>query len=97
VGFNAVEKEENASMGETIRVQLARSCDGDGLVEALTSYGFAAQQTDGEIEVRYARDESERLANDVCHALEAWLSELRLPLVPTDCGDQTLVLRPPGD
>ena len=84
-------------MAETIRIRLARASDGDGLVEALTASGFAAQRNDGVIDVRYADDESKRLARDVRHALESWVSDQRLPLVPTDCGDRTVALRPPGD
>jgi hypothetical protein len=92
-----VENVENPAMAETIRVQLARSCDGDGLLESLVAQGFAAHRNDGAIDVRYAEDESKRLAHDVCHALESWVSQQRLPLVPTNCGDHTVALRPPGD
>ena len=84
-------------MAETIEVRLARACDGEGLVETLALHGFVAEREDGALRVRYARDESERLVDDVCHALEAWIGEQRLPLVPTACGDQTIALRPPGD
>ena len=84
-------------MAETIEVRLARACDGDALVETLALHGLAAERADGAIRVRYARAESERLVTDVCHALEAWISEQRLPLVPTACDDRTIALRPPGD
>ena len=84
-------------MAETIEVRLARACDGEALVETLALHGLAAERADGAIRVRYARAESERLADDVCHALEAWIAEQRLPLVPAPCGDQTIALRPPGD
>ena len=92
-----MENVENPVMAETIEVRLARACDGEGLIETLALHGFVAERGDGTIEVRYARDESERLASDVCHALEAWIAEQRLPLVPTACDDQTIALRPPGD
>jgi hypothetical protein len=86
-----------ADVAESIEVRLARACDGDALIETLALHGLAAERADGTLRVRYARAESERLANDVCHALEAWISEQRLPLVPTAWDDQTIALRPPGD
>jgi hypothetical protein len=88
-------------MGETIRLEIARDVDGDDLRERLAEFGLSARRLDGdgacELEVSYAREESERLAADLAAALEEWVSERGLPLVPTPVDDGTYALRPPGD
>ncbi len=85
-------------MGASIRVDVARDVDTEDLRAALEQHGFDARPVEGsgELEVRYARDEADRLSTDVVAALEVWVSEKELPLVPTR-GDGVLALRPPGD
>ena len=85
-------------MSATIRVEIARDVDADDLRAALEEHGFEALggAESGELEVRYARDEADRLATDLAAALEVWIGEKELPLVPTR-GDGVLALRPPGD
>jgi hypothetical protein len=85
-------------VGASIRVEVARDVDADDLRAALEEHGFVAHslEASGELEVRYARDEADRLATDLVAALEVWIGEKELPLVPTR-GDGVLALRPPGD
>ena len=87
-------------MAGAITVELARAVDEEGLAETLAAHGLAveARAVDGvtKLEVRYATDEAERLSADVRVALEAWISERRLPLVP-HCSDGVCALRPPSD
>ena len=85
-------------MGASIRLEVARDIDADELRAALEAYGFDARAVadSGELEVRYARDEADRLATDVVAALEAWIGANELPLVPAR-GEGVLALRPPGD
>lgn len=88
-------------MAETIRLELARDVDGDDLRSALATRGLVARRVDGgeawELEVSYERDEVERLAADVAAALEEWVSQRGLPLVPTPVDGRVYALRPPGD
>ena len=85
-------------MSATIRLEVARDVDANDLRAALEEHGFQARAVaeSGELEVRYARDEHDRLAADLVAALEVWIGERELPLVPTR-GDGVLALRPPGD
>ena len=77
---------------------MARDVDADDLRAALEAHGFEAEAVSesGDLEVRYARDEAERLAADLAAALEVWIGARQLPLVPAQ-GDGVLALRPPGD
>jgi hypothetical protein len=88
-------------MAETIRLELARDVDGEDLRERLAQHGLRTRLLDEdgacELEVSYAREESERLADDLAAALEEWVSERGLPLVPAPVDDGAYALRPPGD
>jgi len=88
-------------MTPAIHVELDEVPDCNELVGFLTRRGLACTPvTTGsrcEIEVAYATDPEERLHAEVSDALRTWLSEHTRPLVVTPVGDDSFVLRPPGD
>ena len=88
-------------MMHPIHVELDETPDCDELVGFLTSRGLSctAVTTAGrcEIEVGYADTAEERLHTEVSDALRTWLSEHSRPLIVTPVGDDSFVLRPPGD
>ena len=88
-------------MMHPIHVELDEAPDCDELVGFLTSRGLACTSvTTGsrcEIEVGYAASPEERLHTEVSDALRSWLSEHSRPLIVTPVGDDSFVLRPPGD
>lgn len=92
---------KNGRMPETVRVGFVRVCDGETLAEALERYGLASEVVvaDGayELVVRYPDDECERLCRDVGYAIEGWLAESSLPLVPVRVGAREYLLRPPAE
>jgi hypothetical protein len=85
-------------VGASIRLEVARDVDAEELRAALQARGFEARALadSGELEVRYARDEADRLATDLVAALEAWIGANELPLIPAR-GEGVLALRPPAD
>jgi hypothetical protein len=87
-----------AGVAASIRVELARDVDASEVRAVLAEQGFETRPmgAGGDLEVRYAQDETERLANDLAAALEAWIGAKQLPLVPTK-GAGVVALRPPGD
>ena len=88
-------------MTHPIHVELDEAPDCDELVGFLTSRGLACKSvTTGdrcEIEVGFALDSDERLHTEVSDALRSWLSGHTRPLIVTPVGDDSFVLRPPGD
>jgi hypothetical protein len=85
-----------------IRVEVYRDADGEALLRAFEKRGLSGRIVeDGGasalLEVGYASDEQTRLAGDVESALEAWIADQGVPLVPTLVENGTFVLHPPGD
>ena len=87
-------------MPETIKVDVPRSGIGDDLTDALGAHGLSAEIIDGdeacELRVTWADDERERLVADVIHAIEAYLSDRKLPFV-VQRANGGAVVRPPAD
>jgi hypothetical protein len=86
----------------TVKVELTRAVDAHDLQATLEQRGLFVRPLDGsdypiELEVSYSTDETARLSSDVCAALEAWVSERELPLVPTPLDGEGFGLRPPAD
>ncbi len=88
-------------MTNPIHVELDEVPDCDELVGFLTNRGLACTSVTTadrcEIEVGYAASPEERLHTEVSDALRSWLSEHTRPLIVTPVGDDSFVLRPPGD
>ena len=85
-----------------IVVEVCREGDGADLLRELETRGLSARvvETDGickTVEVAYAVDERKRLAGDVESALEAWIAQQDMPLVPVLVDGAKFVVRPPGD
>ena len=87
-------------MPEAIRVQLARTVEGRDLLESLAARGLAGRLVEEEgglaVLVSDGGGDAERLRREVLHALDAWVGESGLPLVPTSLGDEGCALRPPA-
>ena len=88
-------------MNQPIRVEMDETPDRDELVAYLTERGLVCTPvTNGgrcDIEVAYALEPEERLHVEVSNALRAWLAEHERPLIAMPVGDDSFVLRPPGD
>ncbi len=85
-----------------VQVEVCRDGDGEDLLRELALRGLSGRivHTDGAcktVEVGYAVDERQRLAGDVESALEAWIAQQDVPLVPTLVSAGKFVVRPPGD
>ena len=84
----------------TIRVEFPCAIDTPALREALEAQGLATQVVGEDdvcgLEVGYSVDERDRLFSDVAHAVEGWLAERGMPLVPMRGVDGDCVLRPPA-
>lgn len=85
-----------------IVVEVCRDGDGEDLLREFATRGLAGRivRTDGvckTVEVGYAVDERQRLAGEIESALEAWIAQQDVPLVPTLVSGGKFVVRPPGD
>ena len=85
-----------------IHVEVCRDGDGEAVLRAFEARGLSGRivENGGDcelLEVAYAADERERLAVDVESALESWIAEHDVPLVPTRVDGDKFVLHPPGD
>jgi hypothetical protein len=87
-------------MPKMIKVDVPRRGMGSDLTEALAAYGLRAEIVDSdeacELHVTWSEDEHERLAADVIHAIEAYLSDRMLPFV-VQRANGGAVVRPPSD
>lgn len=77
-----------------VQVDVVRLSDCDELVAALVERGFEARKGDHE---GGCRVEVEGSSDDVGAALESWLAEHDLPLVPMRLDESSYLVRPPGD
>jgi hypothetical protein len=75
-------------------VELTRETDGPGLIAALAEHGLEGELADGagHLVVNVVDCEEEALA----HAIEDWLRERELPLVPVRIADCTYTVSPPA-
>ena len=85
-----------------ILVEVCRDGDGEDLLREFATRGLAGRIVDAEgvcttVEVGYAVDERQRLAGEVEGALEAWIAQQEMPLVPTQVDGRKFVVRPAGD
>lgn len=83
-------------------VEVCREGDGEDLLREFSTRGLSGRivHTDGvckTVEVGYAVDERQRLAGEVEGALEAWIAQQEMPLVPTLVDGRKFVVRPAGD
>ena len=87
-------------MSEIVHVALPRRELGETLAADLGERGFDAQVVDRDdacgLEVRFALDERERLADAVARAVESWVGDNMLPLV-VERVDGTCIVRPPAE
>ncbi len=75
-------------------VELTRESDGPGLIDALAEHGLDAELVgdESQLTVQVADCDDEQLA----HAIEDWLRERDLPLVPVRIDDCTYAVSPPA-
>ena len=75
-------------------VELTRETDGPSLLEALAAHGLAGELVDREqhLAVEVEDCDEEQLA----HAIEDWIHERDLPLVPVRLDDCTYTVSPPA-
>jgi hypothetical protein len=75
-------------------VELARETDGPVLVEALAEHGLTGELVDdgAHLTVRVEDCDEELLA----HAIEDWIRQRGLPLVPLRVDDCTFAVSPPA-
>ena len=87
-------------MTHTVEIQSVRTMDVHGLLAALATHGLVGEVLEAGTRFRLhveREDDSSALAlADVEHALEEWLDERHLELLPQRTGETTVVLRPPA-
>jgi hypothetical protein len=74
-------------------IELTRDTDGPGLVAALAEHGLEGELIDGEHIVVQVQDCDAAL---LAHAIEDWIQERDLPLVPVRLDDCTYTVSPPA-
>ena len=74
-------------------VELTRETDGPGLVAALAEHGLAGTLVGDEHLAVQVEDCDEGL---LAHAIEDWIRERDLPLVPVRLDDCTFTVSPPA-
>ena len=86
-------------MTHTIEIESVRTMDVHGLLASLSTHGLVGEVLEAGTRFRLhveREDDSSALAlADVEHAVEEWLDECHLELLPQRTGDATVVLRPP--
>lgn len=80
-----------------VQVDVVRITDCDDLIAALVERGFDVRKRDDENGDISCGLEVEGTAGDVEAAIESWLAENDLPLVPMRTGESSYLVRPPGD
>lgn len=78
-----------------VQVDVVRITDCDDLIAALGERGFEVRKRDGDDGA--CGLEVEGSAEDIGAAIESWLAENDLPLVPMRVGESGFLVRPPGD
>jgi hypothetical protein len=75
-------------------VELTREIDGPGLVAALESHGLKGELVDGREHLVVQVDDCDDA--ELAHAIEDWIAERDLPLVPMRIDDCTYAVSPPA-
>jgi hypothetical protein len=75
-------------------VELTRDTDGPGLIEALADHGLAGELVDDHEHVTVQVEDCDE--KELAHAIEDWISERDLPLVPMRIDDCTYAVAPPA-
>jgi hypothetical protein len=74
-------------------VELTRATDGPGLIEALAAHGLTGELLEtAELTVQVEDCDDQQVA----HAIEDWIRERDLPLVPVRLDDCTFAVSPPA-
>lgn len=87
-------------MTDTFRVEVVRTVDAPGVLEALDSHGLAAAlvEVDGHLEVEVTSDhEADEVTSEVSHALDDWAAESGVPFKAMKVDERHLTVCPPGD
>ena len=74
-------------------VELTRETDGPGLLAALAEHGLAGELVGGE-HVRVQVEDCDEA--ELAHAIEDWIRERNLPLVPVRIDARTYAVSPPA-
>ena len=86
-------------MTHTIEIDSARTMTTDELQDAFSASGLAGTVVDAgsRLCLEFEADvDAAQLRADVARALDAWMGERHLPLVPQHVGGGVFVLRPPA-
>jgi hypothetical protein len=75
-------------------VELMRDTDGPGLVAALAAHGMAGTLVDYDNHVAVQVEDCDE--GQLTHAIEDWLRECELPLIPVRIDDCTYAVAPPA-
>jgi hypothetical protein len=85
-------------MTHTVEIESTRTMDVHGLLSALSSAGLVGEVVEAgrrfRLFVEGDEDAAPHALAEVEHALERWLDERHLELLPQRVGDDALVLRP---
>jgi hypothetical protein len=87
-------------MTDTYRVEVVRTVDAPGVLEALDSHGLTAAlvEVDGHMEVEVTSDHDvDEVVTEVSHALDDWAVECGVPFMAMKVDEHHLTVRPPGD
>ena len=86
-------------MTHTVEIESTRAMDVQALLAALSSEGLAGEVVEAERRCRlYVEADDDARVDavvEVEHAIERWLDERHVDLVPQRVGEGTLLLRPP--
>jgi hypothetical protein len=87
-------------MTDTYRVEMVRTVDAPGVLEALDAHGLAATlvEVNGGVEVEVTSDdEVDEVVTEVSHALDDWAVCCGVPFIAMKVDEHRLTVRPPGD
>jgi hypothetical protein len=87
-------------MTHLVKIESAQVVDGDELLAAFAAQGISGELVDREPRLVFrlgdAGRDAKRFALDIAHALDGWVAEHRVALIPVPLGDDVFVLRPPA-
>jgi hypothetical protein len=87
-------------MTHLVKIESAQVVDGDALLAAFAAQGITGELVDREPRLVFrlgdAGRDAKRFALDVGRALDGWVAEQRVALIPMSLGDDAFVLRPPA-
>jgi hypothetical protein len=86
-------------MTHTVEIESTQTVDVHGLLAALSSRGLVGEVVEAgtrfRLHVESAGDAVAQSLSDVEHAVETWLDERHVGLLPQRIGEAAFVLRPP--